>query len=261
MVRGFHRKSWRWRSVSITGHTRKHFLGFRFGTSKKSGIEEAQYLYSLPERTKLRSVQENQDYKGSLQEAHWRSSTSSRKVWWLDNSRSQSFQWRMWISKQSPIRSRGTRLSHSMDTQSYPRKTKISGDGKELTKVSRAVGKAESHSHWQFIEIWQSVWIIMESLYINTSPIGKLMGLLREQCAELGRDVCCIVAIGLGWNMVGWFHGMLLIPANFSRPPVRWENTLRTAIRRTIQRTNNAVWCSWISSDFCERPVQAPPIR
>ena len=116
MVRGFHRKSWRWRSVSITGHTRKHFLGFRFGTSKKSGIEEAQYLYSLPERTKLRSVQENQDYKGSLQEAHWRSSTSSRKVWWLDNSRSQSFQWRMWISKQSPIRSRGTRLSHSMDT-------------------------------------------------------------------------------------------------------------------------------------------------
>ena len=34
------------------------------GTSKKSGIEEAQYLHSLPERPKLRSTQENQNYKG-----------------------------------------------------------------------------------------------------------------------------------------------------------------------------------------------------
>ena len=33
----------------------------------------------------------------------------SRKVWWLDNNRSRRPQWRMWISNQSPIRSRGTR--------------------------------------------------------------------------------------------------------------------------------------------------------
>ena len=39
-------------SVSIKWHTRKHFSWIRFGTSNKSGIEEAQYLYSFPERPK-----------------------------------------------------------------------------------------------------------------------------------------------------------------------------------------------------------------
>ena len=57
----------------------------QIGTSKKSGIAETQYLYSLPERPKLRSLLANQKDKGSLQKTHWRSSTSCRKVWWLDN--------------------------------------------------------------------------------------------------------------------------------------------------------------------------------
>ena len=38
---------------------------------KKSSIEEAQFFHSLPERPKLRSVQENQEYKGSMQDTHW----------------------------------------------------------------------------------------------------------------------------------------------------------------------------------------------
>ena len=41
----------------------------------------AQYLHSLPEGPKLRHLLENQDNWGSLQKTHWRSSTSSRKVW------------------------------------------------------------------------------------------------------------------------------------------------------------------------------------
>ena len=32
-------------------------------------------------RPKLRSTQANEDYEGSLMEAHWRSSTSGRKIW------------------------------------------------------------------------------------------------------------------------------------------------------------------------------------
>ena len=35
-------------------------------------------------------------------------------------------------------------------------KQNFSGDGKEFTKVSRAVGKAESHLHWQFIGVGTS---------------------------------------------------------------------------------------------------------
>ena len=52
----------------------------RFGTSYQSGIEKAQYLQSFPKRLNLRSLQANQDDKGSLQEAHWRCSASGRKI-------------------------------------------------------------------------------------------------------------------------------------------------------------------------------------
>ena len=68
----------------------------------------------------------------------------------FDNSRSQSPQRGRWFSKQSPIRSRGTRSSHSMASVSNQN---FSADRKELTKVFRTVGKAESHLHWQFIGI------------------------------------------------------------------------------------------------------------
>ena len=59
------------------------FSGLRFRTSCESGIKikEAQCLLSLPKRRKLRSLFANQNDKGSLQKTHWRSSTSSRKVW------------------------------------------------------------------------------------------------------------------------------------------------------------------------------------
>ena len=61
MVRGVHKKSGIRRSVSIKGHTRKDFSGFRVGPSNKSGIEEAPCLYSRPERQELRSLQANKD--------------------------------------------------------------------------------------------------------------------------------------------------------------------------------------------------------
>ena len=62
---------------------RTHFSGLRFGVPYESGIKikEAQSLYSLPKRSKLRSLLANYKDKGSLQKTHWRSSTSSRKVW------------------------------------------------------------------------------------------------------------------------------------------------------------------------------------
>ena len=71
---------------------------FRLGASYESDhkIEEAQYLYPLPGRPKLRRLLESQNNKGSLQKTHRRRSTSCRKVWWLDNVRSQSPQWEMW---------------------------------------------------------------------------------------------------------------------------------------------------------------------
>ena len=76
VVGGVHRQSRGHRNASA----RTHLSGLRFGTSFESGIKikEAQFLYSLPERPKLRSLCGNLNDKGSLQKTHWRSSTSSR---------------------------------------------------------------------------------------------------------------------------------------------------------------------------------------
>ena len=52
---------------------------------------------------------------GSLQETHWRSSTTRREVWWFDDSWSQSPDWGVWIKKQSQIRCRGSRSCLLMD--------------------------------------------------------------------------------------------------------------------------------------------------
>ena len=258
MVSGVRRKSRRYRSAC----TRTHFSWLRFGTAYKSGTQEAQYFYSLPERSKLRSMLANQDDKGSLQKTHWRSSTSSRKVWWLDNSRSQSPRWRRWISKQSPIRSRGTRSSHSMDSILSVQNKNFSGDGKEFTKVSRADGKAKSHSHWQFVGIWQILWrSVMESSNFDTSSIWDEWYCWKSgtQNKKKGRLLyCCIQAWmkngGLIlWNAVSicemfktsWQMGKLLMKADS-------ENHLKAQW---------FLWSNgWISSDFFTRPVKAPPI-
>ena len=127
-----------------------HPQGIGFGTSCENDIQEVQYFYSLPERSKLRSMLANQDDNGSLQKAKWRSSTSGRKNWWLDNSRWQSLQWERWISKQSLICNRGAGLSLSMDSILSVQSKNFSGDGEEFTKVSRTVGKATSHLHSYF---------------------------------------------------------------------------------------------------------------
>ena len=125
MVGGVHRKSRRHRSAS----NRARFSGLRSGTSYKSGIQEAQYQNSLTKRSKLWSMHANQDDKGCLQKAHWRSRTSSRKVWWLDNGWSQGPQRGRRIMEQSPVRCRGTRYCHSVDSILSMRNKNFSGDG------------------------------------------------------------------------------------------------------------------------------------
>ena len=94
--------------------------------------------------------------RAHLQKTHWRRSTSSRKIWWLDNSRSQSPEWGVWIKKQSQIRCSGSRSCHSMDSiLSVQNKKNFTGDGKEFTKVDRAVTKAESSWNGELIH-WNS---------------------------------------------------------------------------------------------------------
>ena len=115
----------------------------------------------------------DQNYKGPVQKTQWRSRTSSCKFWWLDKSRSQGPKRQLRISKQSPICSRGAGSSHSMDPGVSVQKQNFSRNPEKLTKVPGTREETKSHSHWQFLGIWQSLWrSLLESLHVHTAPIG-----------------------------------------------------------------------------------------
>ena len=116
MVRRIYGESCGWKCSSSKGRNRDFFSWISFRAANKSGIGQAQYLYSFPEGQKLRVLHEDQNNEGSLQKTHWHCRTSSRKCWWLDNSRSQSSQWRTWFSKQSSMCCRGTGSGNSMES-------------------------------------------------------------------------------------------------------------------------------------------------
>ena len=92
-------------------------------------------VYTLPWRPKLRDLSEDQNYKGPVQKTQWRSRTSCWKCWWLDNSRSQSSQWRLWISQQSSICNRGAGLGHPMDPVTSVQNKNFTGNTEKLAKV------------------------------------------------------------------------------------------------------------------------------
>ena len=73
--------------------------------------------------------------KDPVQKTHWQSRTSCRKFLWFDYSRSQSSQWRLWISKQSSICNRGAGLGHPVDPVVSVENKNFSGNTKELAKV------------------------------------------------------------------------------------------------------------------------------
>ena len=60
----------------------------------------------ISSRTKITRVQKTQ----------WVMYSTSRKVWWLDDSGSYNPQWRKWTPELSPVRCHGTRSRHSVDT-------------------------------------------------------------------------------------------------------------------------------------------------
>ena len=88
--------------------------------------------------------------------------------------------------------------------QSYPCKTKTSQETHEnLMKFLEPTRKPEVIKTWLFLRIWQILWrTILESLQVNATQIGKLMGLLKEQCAEWRKRhlLCCCNQV---WMKIG----------------------------------------------------------
>ena len=160
---------------------------------------EAQYLFSLPQRPNLRHMLEKNN-EGSVQKTQWGIYSTSRKVWWLDNSGSQSPQRRKCIPEQSPIRCRGRRSRHSIDTILSVQNQEFAGDGEESTKVSRAVTKVKISWHWQFIRILPILWrIIMESSKVYTLSLRNKRNCRTSFSTSKRGNISCIIAIWIGW--------------------------------------------------------------
>ena len=136
-----------------------HELPNELRAKSGTGLGLAQYLYSLPERPKLWHLLEDYNYNGFVQKTHWITNFSLKEVnhatiidmpWW----------YKIWQLS-------GYNLTHV--------KTKTSQETqKSLMKFLEPDEETTSHSHWQFLVIWQVLWRInLESLYVNTTQIGN----------------------------------------------------------------------------------------
>ena len=182
---------------------RTHFSWLRFGTSYKSGIQEASYWNSLHEKQKLQSMLANQDYTGSLQKTKWRNSTPGREIWCFDCSRSRSPHWKMWVSTKSSIQRSGTRFSHSMDTVVPVQNRKL------LSRRKGVYDSFSSHLKSQKSFTLSIRWNLVNPVNIYHGIIVLLhlidlrrMGLPKEHCAEKRKEHlpnCC----NLAWTKNG----------------------------------------------------------
>ena len=165
---------------------------------------------------------------GSLQKTCWYGRAQSGKFGWLDSSRSQSSEWWLWISKQSPIRCRGTRFGNSMDPITSAQNKNFKGNRKKPAKVRGADAETQSHLRWQFPRIWQSLRrFILESLSVNTSPSRD-----EQDCWKSGTSAA-LLQWGLDEKWWADFMECSCYLRYNSRSLVWWEDTLRKAIRRT----------------------------
>ena len=113
------------------------------------------------------------------------------------------------VSKQSSIRSRGTRSSYSMDPGVSAQNLNFTRNPEKLAKVPGTREETNSHLHWQLLRIRKSLWrSLLESLHVYTTPIGDQRYCQKSSAQSKGRHLCCIAAIRSKWKLVGRFHGM-----------------------------------------------------
>ena len=113
------------------------------------------------------------------------SGTSCRKIWWLDNSRSQSPQWEWWLTKQSSIRCRGARSCHTICAILSVQNQIFSGDGKEFTGSSSSRHRSQKllirTVHWNVANLVKNYHVITERPHL-IDP--RQIALLREPFEE-----------------------------------------------------------------------------
>ena len=160
-----------------------------------------------PEGPKLRYLLEDENNKGLLQKTHSYSRAQRRNFWWFNNCGSQSSHWRMWISTQSSTRCSGTGFGNSVGSILSVQDQNFSGIRKELAKVLGGDEETKSHSHWQFVGIWHSLWRInLESLCVNTAQIET--GGIAERAVRSIKEGTSAVLLQSGLDEKWWADSM-----------------------------------------------------
>ena len=134
--------------------------------------------------------------------------------------------------------------------QAYPCKNKTSQENQTegLAKVLGTRKGTKSHLHWQFLGIRQSLWrSLLESLHVYTTQIGDWWDCWKSSAQSKGRHLCCIVAIGSKWKLVGRFYGMLHLSAKRHRSVVWWEDSIRKTLLGNHSKDQSYRLVHWLS--------------
>ena len=138
-----------------------------------------------PNKSDDHEIERGDPLCSEILEWHWRSRTSCRNFWWLDNSRSQGSQWRLWISNQSPICSRGARTWPPNGSSRIRAKQQLLRKHKGACKSSWSrIGRLKSFELTIPGNLARPVKIFPGIIVRQHHKDRKLMGLRKKQCAE-----------------------------------------------------------------------------
>ena len=224
--------------------------GTDFGTSCKSGdkITEAQYWNSFSERSTLRRKLEDQNDKGSLQKTHWRSSTSSRKVWWRITADHKLLN-EGFVNPETITRYAVVEQDLATQwNQSYPRINKIlTWDEEMLVKVLEPSHRPNVENTDNSMEFGKACEDLSWNHRTSTLHHSKTKGIAERAVRRVKEGTSAVFLISsIATVRTGWKVGGL------GQEDATWKT-----IWRTIQRANNILWSNgWISSHFTERSGQ-----
>ena len=185
-----------------------------------------QYLYSLPQRPKLRRICQRTKITQRAPRARrrfWQSRTSNQKFWWFDYSRSQSSQRRL------------VNLETIVDMRSWCKNgsSRIRAKQKLLRKLKGACKSSLEPDRkpkivyaGQFLGIWQGHCEDLSWNHCTSTPHRKETNGIADRAVRRVKEGTSgsTVAIRSGWKMVGRFHGMLFLSAKHHRSLVWWED-------------------------------------
>ena len=134
----------------------------------------------------------------------------------------------------------------------------FSGDGEEFNKVSRAVRKAESHSHWQFIGIWEALWNLSWNHRFSTPHSSETNG-IAERAVRRVKEGTSAVLLQSGLDETWWADSVECYCYLRNIQDLLADGKTPCE-KRFGEPSEGPGGNGWTLSDFCTRPVKAPSI-